>query len=81
MFPHEMEADMALFMKHCSFLQVPRTKEMLKKDVVHFVKYKNLDFPRMPDDGPGKKSNFNFSDIAFSFLKRDTISGENSSNL
>ena len=54
MFPRHMEEDIALFMKHCEFLRVPRTKQLMKEDILHFVQYKNLKISRMPEDGPGK---------------------------
>ena len=53
MFPRHMEEDIALFMKHCTYLRIPKTKQNLKEDILYFVQYKQLDFPRMPEDGPG----------------------------
>ena len=53
MFPDEMEADIALFMKHCSLLRIPRTRDMLRQDIVHYVLYNELSFPKMCEDGPG----------------------------
>ena len=53
MFPEEIEADFALYMKHCSFLRIPKSKQKLKEDIWHFVKYKGIDIRRMPEDGPG----------------------------
>ena len=55
LFPTHMEEDIALFMKHCQFLRIPRTKQKLKEDILHFVQYKELKIPRMPEDGPGEK--------------------------
>ena len=52
MFSKEVEEDIALFLKHCTFLRVPRTKTMLRDDILHYVQYKQLDVPRMPEDGP-----------------------------
>ena len=54
LFPTHMEEDIAHFMKHCQFLRVPRTKKQLKEDILHFVQYKQLNIPRMAEDGPGK---------------------------
>ena len=48
-----MEEDIALFMKHCIFLRIPRTRQILREDILHFVQYKNLNVPKMPEDGPG----------------------------
>ena len=54
MFSAEKESDIALFMKHCQFLRIPRTKQMLKDDIWHFVKFKQLHVPTMPEDRPDK---------------------------
>ena len=49
-----MEEDIALFMKHCIFLRIPKTRQKLREDILHFVQYKQLQTPRMAEDGPGK---------------------------
>ena len=54
MFPTEMEADFALYMKHCCLLRVPRTRTLMKEDVLHYVQYKNLKIKNLADEGPGK---------------------------
>ena len=54
MFQFEVEGDVALFVKHCCFLRIPRTHEMLRKDILHYTQYKQLNVPKMPEDGPGK---------------------------
>ena len=56
LFPEEMEADIALYMKHCGFLRIPCTRQILRQDIVHFIQYKNLKFPKMPEDGPGTRN-------------------------
>ena len=52
-FPAQLEADLALYMKHCDLLRIPRTRQELKEDIMHYVKYYNLTFNRLQDDGPG----------------------------
>ena len=54
LFPCHMEEDIALYMKHCQFLHIPRTRQLLRDDILHFVQYKQLNIPRMADEGPGK---------------------------
>ena len=49
-----MEEDIALYMKHCTLLRVPRTRTMLKEDILHFVNYKELKIDNLAEDGPGK---------------------------
>ena len=56
LFPRHMEEDIALYMKHCMFLCIPKTKQRLKEDILHFVQYKQLNIPRMPEDGPGNEN-------------------------
>ena len=53
MFCTEMEGNFTLFMKHCCLLRIPRTREMLRKDIVHFTQYKNMTVDKMGEDGPG----------------------------
>ena len=53
LFPEELEADLALFMKHCSFLRIPRSRKLLKADILHYTKVKQLTFDKMAEDGPG----------------------------
>ena len=55
LFPPKMEEDIALFMKHCTFLRIPRTKKLLQDDILHYIQYKQIQAPRMAEDGPGKK--------------------------
>ena len=69
LFSSEMEEDIALFMKHCTFLHIPRTKKMMKEDILHFIQYKQVQAPRMADDRPGTElftefAKFNSSNIA-----------------
>ena len=54
MFSIEMEEDLALFMKHCDLLRIPKTCNDLTADIVHYVSYHNLKVKRMADDGPGE---------------------------
>ena len=54
MFPVALERDFALFLKHCELLRVPRTKSDLKRDIQHYVKYYNLQFKKLTEDGPGE---------------------------
>ena len=44
-FSDEIEADFALYLKHCSFLRVPHTRQVFQKDILHFVQYKQLQVP------------------------------------
>ena len=53
MFPKEMEADFALYMKHCCFLRVPRTRALMKEEILHYVQHKNIKIPKLADEGPG----------------------------
>ena len=53
LFSNEMEEDLALFLKHCQYLRIPRTRQIVKEDILHFVKYKKLDVPKLGEDGPG----------------------------
>ena len=53
-FPEDLEADFALFLKHCQFLRIPRSKIQFKEDIRHYVEYNDLDFPKMQDEGPGE---------------------------
>ena len=52
-FPPEIEADFALYLKHCALLRIPCSRKLFKGDVLHFTQYKELTFPKMPEDGPG----------------------------
>ena len=52
-FSDEIEADFALFLKHCLFLRVPRTRQVFQKDILHFVQYKQLQVPKMGEEGQG----------------------------
>ena len=53
-FPYELESDLALFMKHCELLRIPKTRQDLKSDIWHYVNHYNLTYKRLTDDGPGK---------------------------
>ena len=53
LFSDQMEEDLALYMKHCQYLRIPHTKQMLKDEIVHFVQYKNLNISKLQDEGPG----------------------------
>ena len=68
MFPKVVEEDMALFMKHCEFLRIPRTRQMLRKDIVHYVYFKEMTVPKMPKDGPGNCNNFSWFQSSFTYL-------------
>ena len=52
----ELEADLALFVKHMQLLRVPIVREKLKQDIVHYCRNHRLNFPRLPVDGPGELS-------------------------
>ena len=52
-FPEDLEADFTLFIKHCQFLRIPRSKTRFKQDIVHYVEFNNLEFKKMQEDGPG----------------------------
>ena len=52
-FPEELEADLALFMKHCELLRIPRTRSHLKEDIWHYIDYHKLEFKKLTEDGPG----------------------------
>ena len=43
-FPRPFEEDLALFMKHCDLLKIPRTRQQLKDDIWHYVWYHNLTY-------------------------------------
>ena len=53
-FPTELEADMALYLKHCDLLRIPKTQLQFKEDIQHYVKYNDLTFKLLTEDGPGK---------------------------
>ena len=53
-FPQEMEQDLALYMKHCDLLRIPKTRQELKADIRHYVNYHNLYFPKLEENGPGQ---------------------------
>ena len=53
MFPLQLESDLALFMKHCDLLRIPRTRSDLKQDIQHYVQLKDLNFKKLQPDGPG----------------------------
>ena len=53
MFPIDLERDLALFLKHCDLLRIPRTKSEFRQDIHHYVKFYNLTFKKLTDDGPG----------------------------
>ena len=55
LFPAQIEEDIALFVKHCSLLRIPCTRQILKEDILHFVQYKNLNIPKLSEDGPGNR--------------------------
>ena len=67
LFPPEMEEDIALFMKHCTFLHIPRSKQILKEDILHFVQYKGMNIQRMAEDGPGSINKLYYVDTVISF--------------
>ena len=50
----QLEEDLALFMKHCDLLRIPKSRQDLKCDIRHYVNYYNMNFPKLEDDGPGK---------------------------
>ena len=52
-FPQEIEADFVLYLKHCSFLRIPRKHVRFRGDILHFTQYKELRFPKMGEEGPG----------------------------
>ena len=52
-FPKDLEEDLALFMKHCDLLRIPRTRDRFKEDISHYVEYNSLSFKRLEKDGPG----------------------------
>ena len=52
-FPKELEAEFALFLKHCQFLWIPKTKNQFKEDIRHYINFKKLTFKKLQDDGPG----------------------------
>ena len=52
-FPKELEEDLALFVKHCDLLRIPKTRKDLKIDIMHYVHYHDLQFKKLQDDGPG----------------------------
>ena len=54
MFDDELEADIALFVKHMELLRIPVTKEKLKADICHFTTVHKLSYNKMPKDGPGQ---------------------------
>ena len=56
LFSAETEGDIALYMKHCSLLRIPRSRKLLKQDICHFVQYKNLKIPNLAEGGPGNNS-------------------------
>ena len=53
-FPTHLEADLALFIKHCDLLRIPRTRKDLKSDIWHYVKHNDLEFKKLTKDGPGR---------------------------
>ena len=53
-FSDEIEADFALYLKHCSLLRIPRTRSQFREDILHFTQYKQLTFPKIGEDGPGQ---------------------------
>ena len=53
-FSEDLEADFALFLKHCQFLRIPRTKNRFKEDINHSVEYNNLTFLKLMEEGPGE---------------------------
>ena len=55
-FSEELEADFALFLKHCLFLRIPRSKSRFKQDIAHYIDYNNLTFPKLHEEGPGELS-------------------------
>ena len=52
-FPQELEADFALYLKQCDMLRIPKTKQEFKEDIWHYVNYHNLTFKQLQEDGPG----------------------------
>ena len=52
-FPTELECDLALFLKHCKLLRIPRTRQQFREDIWHYVDFHDLTFKKLQDDGPG----------------------------
>ena len=52
-FPHELESELALFLKHCDLLRIPRTRLEFKEDIWEYIDYYGLTFKKLQDDGPG----------------------------
>ena len=52
LFTPEVEADIALYMKHCTFLRIPRSRQLLKEDILHYVQFKGLTIKNLSEDGP-----------------------------
>ena len=61
LFPYEMECDLALFMKHCCLLRIPRTRNKLKEDIMNYVNRKNMNIPKLLEGGPGECRFYFFS--------------------
>ena len=53
-FPYELEADFALFLKHCDLLRIPKTRQQMKEYIWHYICYHNLTFKKLEENGPGK---------------------------
>ena len=60
MLSEELEGDFALYVKHCCLLRVPRTRDMLRADILHFTQFASLNVPKMPEDGSGTFVSFYF---------------------
>ena len=52
-FPEDLESEIALFVSHCRLLRIPRSRSILRDDIVHYVQYAKLNFPKMHPNGPG----------------------------
>ena len=59
-FPPDMEEDLALYMKHCDLLRIPKTRKNLQFDIRHYVNYHNLQYQKLEEDGPGEGPYFFF---------------------
>ena len=53
LFPHDLEGDFALYVKHCSLLCVPRTRQLLKDDIMHSVQVTQFQNDKLGVDDPG----------------------------
>ena len=74
MFSEELEADIALFVKHMQLLRVPVSKEKLKADIAHFLSAHRMKITKMGKEGPGEFCFASTLSVSMSLFSHEMLS-------